>query len=59
MKGVQGKMKRIGMGIGEEGAMMLSEALKTNSALTELNLGSDEMKPMEQTEANIIMQVIE
>ena len=33
-----------GNNIGAEGARMISEALKTNNTLTELNLGCDEMK---------------
>ena len=37
MKGVQDKMKRIGVRIGE-GARMISETMKTNSALTEPTL---------------------
>ena len=33
--------------IGESGARMMSEALKCNSTLTELNLRSDEIQPIE------------
>ena len=33
--------------IGAEGAGMISEALKCNSSLTELNLSCDEIEPIE------------
>ena len=36
------KWTRTGNDIGDEGAGMISEALKINSTLTELNLGGDE-----------------
>ncbi len=38
------KMKWIDNGIGNEGAEKLSEALKNNTSLTELNLESDEIE---------------
>ena len=36
--------KWTGANIGDEGARMISEALKTNTTLTRLNLGRDEME---------------
>ena len=39
--------ERIGNTIGESGAEMISEALKCNSSLTELNLWRDEIEPIE------------
>ena len=41
MKGVQDILKWIGSRIEDEGAKYISEALKTNTSLTELDLGSD------------------
>ena len=41
MKGVQDLLKIIGSRIRDEGAKYISEALKTNTSLTELDLGSD------------------
>ncbi len=35
-------MKKIDNNIGESGARMISEVLKSNSTLTKLNLGGDE-----------------
>ena len=37
----------IGDEIGAEGAGMISEALKCNSSLTQLNLRGDEIEPIE------------
>ena len=37
----------IGNKIGAEGAGMISEALKCNSSLTQLNLSGDEIEPIE------------
>ena len=36
----------IGNGIGESGAGMISEVLKCNSSLAQLNLASDETEPI-------------
>ena len=42
MKMIMIKMKQIGNNIGAEGARMISEGLKSNSTLTELDLRCDE-----------------
>ena len=42
--------------IGESGARMISESLKTNTTLTELNLGSDENEWNEMN-TNTIMHI--
>ena len=50
------KWKRKGNEIGDEGARMISEGLKSNSTLTELDLRGEGEYKMKENKKNIIEQ---